>query len=429
MERRDPDDIAKTIGLADRGTKRSLTRRKLAAAAAAGVVLAAFALWVSLGNGEKYIYTTKTASQGDIVVTVSATGTLQPLNEVDVGSELSGIVRVVEVDYNDRVRKGQVLARLDTAKLQARVQQSRAALETARAKLTQAQASLKENESAFRRLERLRELTGGMSPSRGDMEAAEAALDRSRADLASARAQILQAEATLAADEADLSKSLILSPIDGVVLKRSVEPGQTVAASLQAPVLFTMAEDLSKMELHVDVDEADIGEVHEGQEATFTVDAYPGRKFSARVQQVRLGAQASGSVVTYRAVLGLDNRDMLLRPGMTATADIIVRKVTGVVLVPNEALRFTPPSTGKETKDEQKNTSLVSKLFPRPPRETGKPRKGPGGTARTVWTIREKKLHPILIETGATDGTMTQVLKGVVQPGMALVVDAVRKKN
>lgn len=420
------DKDGETRGSAKARLARVHGRTVKALAVVAVFAAAAIAFFARSEGPGQYVYKTQKAARGDLVVTVSATGTLQPLNEVEVGSELSGIIRTVEADYNDRVRKGQVLARLDTEKLEAKVLQSRATLQTARAKLMEAEATLAESESTLKRLRRLFELTKGESPSALDLESAQAAAEKARASLASARAQVSQAEANLRADEADLSKALIRSPIDGVVLERKVEPGQTVAASLQAPVLFRLAEDLSKMELQVDIDEADIGEVKEGQQAYFTVDAYPERKFEAVLRQVRLGSQTSQSVVTYKAVLSVDNAELLLRPGMTASADIVVRKVDGALLVPNAALRFAPPSDEKADEDSG-NTSIISKLFPRPPRPSQKPGKVTRGPRQTVWTLKDGRLVPIEIVTGSTDGSMTEVKSGDLTPGTPLVVDAAKK--
>ena len=228
--------------------------------------------------------------RGDLTVIVTATGTLQPTNKVDVGSELSGIVKSVEADYNDRVKVGQVLARLDTSKLEAQVTQSRAALDSAKAKVLQAQATVLETRSKLTQFQKVRELSNNKVPSQSELDAAEAAFERAKADEASATAAVSQAQATLEANQTDLSKSVIRSPINGVVLTRSMEPGQTVAASFTAPVLFTLAEDLTQMELHVDVDEADVGKVKEGQKAAFGVAAYPNRTFEARITQTRFGS-------------------------------------------------------------------------------------------------------------------------------------------
>lgn len=395
------------------------------------ILLAAVILTVGIGrDGAKTVrYKTQPAQRGNLVITVSATGNLEPKNQVDVSSELSGIIDSVDVDYNDHVTVGQVLAKLDTEKLAAGILQSKAALESARAQVLQAQASVKESRAEFERLKKLHDLSGGKIPSRQELDAAEAAASRAVADEASARAQVSEARAALEVKETDLGKTLIRSPINGIVLSRDVEPGQTVAASLQAPVLFTLAEDLTQMELHVDVDEADVGQVKEGQNATFTVDAYPDRVFPARIKQVRYGAQTSGGVVTYTTVLAVDNSELFLRPGMTATADITVKEVHTAILVPNAALRFTPPSDGKErVKDaSSRNGGVMGALLPRPPRQIRKAsstQSASNGAAsqQRVWTTGNEGLVPISIITGATDGIMTEVQKGDIEPDMPLVV-------
>ena len=287
-------------------------------------------------------YTTQAARRGNLVVVVSATGTLEPVKKVDVGIEVSGTISKVEADYNDQVKVGQVLARLDTSRLEAQAQQNEAALQAAQAKVVQAQASVEEAQAQLARLNRVKELSGGKMPSQTDLDAAKANLARYKADEASAKASVAQAQAALNVNRTDLTKAVITSPINGVVLKRSVEPGQTVAATFQSPTLFTLAEDLTQMELQVDVDEADVGQVREGQEATFTVDAYPDRTFPARITQVRYGSQTVEGVVTYKTVLKVDNSSLALRPGMTATAVITVNKRGNVILVPNAAMRFVP---------------------------------------------------------------------------------------
>jgi HlyD family secretion protein len=359
-------------------------------------------------------------------VTVTATGALEPTNQVDVGSELSGIIKTVEVDYNDRVKIGQILARLDTDKLKAKVLQSKAALESARAKVLEAQATVKESEDQLARLKQVWKLSNNMVPSQQDLDAAQAVLHRAKAIEATARAQVSQAQATLEADETDLAKAVIHSPINGIVLTRNVEPGQTVAASFQAPVLFTLAEDLTQMELHVDVDEADVGQVTKGQEAVFTVDAHPGRTFPARITQVRYGSQTVNGVVTYKTVLIVDNSDLSLRPGMTATADITINKVENAILVPNAALRFAPSIKEKEAPSN--GSSLLNKLLPRRHRPPSKQRKDSTDDIKLqhVWTLRDGKLFVIAISIGATDGRMTEVTSGDIEPGMPLVVDTKR---
>ena len=250
--------------------------------------------------------------QGDLTVTVTATGTVQPVNQVDVGSELSGTIEEVLVDFNDQVKRDQLLARLDTERLKAQVIEGRASLESARAKQEEAKATVVETRLRFERCQKLaaRQLCTGE-----ELDTARAGHLRAKAAEASARAQVAVAQAALEAHETNLAKAEIRSPVDGLVLRRQIEPGQTVAASLQAPVLFTLAEDLTHMELHVAVDEADVGKVAEGQAAIFTVDAYPERSFPASITQVRFAPQTLEGVVTYETILSVDNSDLSLRPG------------------------------------------------------------------------------------------------------------------
>jgi HlyD family secretion protein len=366
-------------------------------------------------------YKTQEVQRGNLIVIVTATGTLQPTNTVDVGSELSGIIKSVEVDYNDRVKVGEILARLDTSKLEAQVTQSKASLESAKAKVLQAKATVGETRSKLSQLQKVRELSNNMVPSQAEIDAAEAAFERAKADEASAKAAVSQAQATLEANETDLFKTVIRSPINGIVLTRSVEPGQTVAASFTAPVLFTLAEDLTQMELHVNVDEADIGKVQEGQEASFSVAAYPNRTFEARITQARYGSSTTSGVVTYETVLKVSNSDLSLRPGMTATADITVKKVENAMLVPSVALRFTPP-----VQEEKKpSTGLVGSLLPRPPSSAAKQGEdvSANNKQQRVWTLKDGRLSAIPVTIEATDGTMTEVVSGDIEPGMALVVD------
>lgn len=379
--------------------------------------------WARGTGKETPRFRTEPAARGALSVTVSATGTLEPTNRVDVGSELSGIVKTVEADYNDRVRVGQVLARLDRDKLEAAVKRSRAALASARARVLKAKASVAEAGSDLARLEKVSRLSRTRAVSESDLEGARANLARAEAEEAEAAAAVDEAAATLQSNRTDLDKTVIHAPINGIVLNRNVEPGQTVAASLQAPVLFTLAEDLTRMELHVDVDEADVGRVREGQEALFTVDAFPERSFEARITQVRYGAETVDGVVTYETVLRVDNPDLLLRPGMTATADVTVERVEDALLVPNAALRFAPPSTDRSGSSGRRG--LMGSLFPRP-------RRGGGHDGRAgrdalegprVWSLRDGRLVPTPLETGASDGIRTVVLQGRLTPGQELVVD------
>ncbi len=361
-------------------------------------------------------FETEKVTKGNLTITVSATGSLKPRNQVDVGSELSGIVKTVDVDFNDNVVRGQVLATIDTSKLEAQVEQSRASLEAAEAQVLQAKATVKESQNELDRLKRVWELSGKKVPSQQELDSAEAALQRAIASEASARAQVSQAKATLEANETDLGKMVIKSPVNGIVLSRDVEPGQTVAASFQAPVLFTLAEDLTKMELSVDVDEADVGMVQGGQDATFTVDAYPDKSFMAKILKVKYGSDTTEGVVTYETLLSVDNKDLLLRPGMTATAEIVVKNIKDTILVPNAALRFKPPMMDNTPTSTQDNRDIMSRIMPGPPRrfrnDSGpKPEEKSNGS-KTVWVLQDNRPFPVMIETGFTDGSMTQVTGG-----------------
>ncbi len=419
-------DIAQTLGTPSRepqGWKRWLKWIVLAALALA---ILYFIFGRASTGPTKYI--TQEVTRGDLTVTVTATGNLEPRNQVDIGSELSGTIRAVNADVNDEVKAGQVLAVLDTTRLRAQVLQAESSLASAQARVLQSDASEKEAKANLARLFKVRELSNNKLPSQQDLDVAEAAVARAAGETAAARAAVAQARANLEAVRTDLSKTDIRSPINGVVLVRSVELGQTVAASLQAPVLFTLAEDLKKMELHVSVDEADVGSVEVGQEATFTVDAFPNRSFAARITQVHFASSntqsassASGSsggsatstgVVTYETVLEVDNSELLLRPGMTATAEIVTTNITDAVLVPNAALRFTPEGVqvpGQPAQADQQRGPL-SALMPR------FRRRGSGGGEQgsrrigRVWVLQQGQPALVLFRAGMSDGRVTQVL-------------------
>jgi HlyD family secretion protein len=368
-------------------------------------------------------YEMQQVKTGNLTIIVNATGTLQPTNEVEVGSEESGIVKSVDVDYNDKVTIGQVLARLDTSRLDSQITQAKASLEAAKANVLQAQATLSETGSKLEQYKKVRQLSDNKVPSQTELDAAQAAYERAKANVASANASVSQAQATLETYQTDLSKTVIRSPINGVVLTRNIDPGQTVAAAFQAPVLFTLAEDLAQMELHVDVDEADIGQVREGQEAVFTVDAFPNREFQAKIVQIRYGSQTVQGVVTYETLLKVDNSDLSLRPGMTATAEITVKKVENALLIPNNALRFSPPVEQLQPQQERPR-GLLGSLF-RPPGMDTKPRieEPSNKTERKVWTLVNNLLTPVDITIGSSDGVMTEVIKGNIQSGMELITD------
>lgn len=346
-------------------------------------------------------YKTAEAHRGTLTVVVTATGTLQPLNQVDVGTEVSGTVKLVHADYNDTVSAGQILAVLDTSALETQVKQSEALLASAEASLLLVQADVLEAEKELARLHHVNKLSNGQLPATQELDAAEIALQRNKANEEKSRAAIAEAVARLAMDKTTLEKATIFSPINGIVLDKSVEVGQTVAASLQAPVLFTLAEDLSKMELQVNVDEADVGKLQKGQGATFSVDAYPTRTFPSTTKQVRYGAQSDEGVVSYLTILEVDNGDLSLRPGMTATADIIVEKRDNALQVPNAALRFTPRQTNLDIPPRE-NGNLLSKIMPRPPRPAKQPpmKAVSGNSQSSVWVLQDNRPVEVPVLTG-----------------------------
>ena len=418
-----PNGLSKILDLQKKTDKRRRWKRRLTWLISILLLSAAGILWAMRDTTKTIRYKTQPAHHGDITITVSATGNLQPTNQVIMGSELSGTVKSVEVDYNDQVRIGQVLARLDTSKLSAQILQSQAALDATQAKVLQTEATVRETNIALGRLQEVGRLSNNKGLSQKDLDSALAALDRAKADSAGALAAVAQAEATLKLNLTDLAKTEIRSPINGLVLTRSVEPGQTVAASLQAPVLFTLAENLAQMELHVDVDEADVGKIQAGQTAIFSVDAYPDRKYPAEITQVRFGAKTTNGVVTYETILKVDNSDISLRPGMTATADITVTKVVDALLVPNPALRFVPQGL-EGTKGNRGGGSVLSKLMPQQPQRGGKRKDSSGGPKGTqkIWTLVDGQPNALPVTIGLTDGSSTQILSGDLQPGMDLVV-------
>jgi len=360
-------------------------------------------------------YQMDTVERGTLTVTITATGELKSLTQVNIGTEISGIVESVNVDFNSPVRVGQILAQVNTEKIEAQAAQARAALLSAEAKRLQSQATFKEAQAELAKLEHVRELSGGRVPSRHEIDSQEATVKRAEAEEAVSAAQVTQSRASLAAIETDIRKAVIRSPIDGIVLDRQVDPGQTVAASFQTPTLFTLAEDLTRMKLIIDVDEADIGTVRVGQHAIFRVDAYPDRMFESKVKEVRSTPKTSNGVVTYQTVLSVDNSERLLQPGMTATAEITVTQVRDATLVPNAALRFTPPAA-------MQTSGGGFRFLPRPPGSQRRDRSAENG-AKRVWTLNGEQLTPIEVALGASDGTVTELRGGQLTPGTQVIVD------
>ena len=385
-------------------------------------IAAAAGIWFWQGAGGEtgaVRYTTEAATKDDIVVTVSATGTVEPLNTVDISSELSGTVREVLADYNDEVAEGDVLARLDTDKLSANVEHSEASLTAAQANLVQAEVTLDEQQAVHDRAQNLAER--GISSEETLLEA-KATLQRAVAALDTAKANVKLAEADLKQNRADLAKSEITSPINGIVLDREVEVGQIVAASLSAPTLFTLAEDLKHMNLTVDIDEADIGQVSVGNTARFTVEAYQNLDFEATITQLRFAPETVDGVVTYKGILEVNNDRLLLRPGMTASAEITVNELNDVLTVPNAALRFAPATT---TADKEENSSgLIGMLMPRRPNfGSSTPAVGAADAEgmRSIWVLKNNMPSEVKIRTGDSDGARTQVLEGDLKEGDSVI--------
>jgi len=410
----DPSEIQRILDL-DPAPRRNRRLRRGAFGALILAAVAAGAYWYlqSAATGAATSYQTEAVERGKLTVTVTATGTIEPTTQVDVSSEVSGVVRIVNVENNSLIKKGDVLAQLDIARQEAQLTRAKATLAASEARLTDAQATVEERERAFDRQTSLRKK--GFSPEQ-DLEIARAARDRALAAVTSAEADIAVAKADVNLQEIEISKSRIISPIDGIVLKRSVEPGQTVASSLQAPVLFTLAEDLKRMQLEAEVDEADIGAVATGQAASFTVDAYPGKSFAARIETLEFSPQVVEGVVTYKAILSVDNSELLLRPGMTATAQIVVKEFDDALTVSNAALRYEPPKRA-----ERQSRGIMAIFMPRMPRFERTSNTETASADRAVWILKDGKPERVAVTTGATDGKRTEIVKGELAAGDAVV--------
>ena len=414
-----PADLDALLGTPTRRRPRALSGLLLALALGA---LAAWWLWPRSAPAPRY--QTAQVTRGALTVSVSATGTVQPTKKVNVGSELSGTVTAVHVDLNDRVQRGQLLAELDSTRLREQVAGARAALAAARASLRQAEATQAETQAALQRQLAIQKASGGQLPAAQELEAVRAAQLRAQAQAAAAQAQVLQAEAALRADESNLRKTALRAPIDGVVLARAVDPGNAVAASLQAVTLFTLAEDLRSMKLDVAIDEADVGQVREGQAARFSVSAYPQREYPAQVRRVGYGPTTKDNVTTYLAELTVDNADLSLRPGMTATAWVTTAQRQDVLLVPNAALRFSPQAAKPEP---SAGSDVMARLMPRPPR-AGASRAAGTDTrqVRQLWVLQNGQPRAVPVRPGVSDGRLTEVMSDELQPGMAVITGLVQ---
>jgi HlyD family secretion protein len=436
-------------------------------AAATVAVVIAYVFWGEKANASDYL--TGKAERGTVEITVSATGTVQATTTVLVGSQASGTVAWLGADFNTQVKRGQVIARLDSTTFEAQIENARAsvanaeaAVQAATTEITNQNANIQaakanqdvarvQSDDAAALANRYKDLSN-VIPGR-DIESAqaqasvaasrvaqasaqvaqaEAARQTSSARLAQAKAQLAQAKAQLEQAQANLSHTVITSPIDGVVVSRDVDVGQTVAASLSAPTLFTIANDLTKMQVLASIDEADVGQIREGVKASFTVDAFPGQDFSGQVSQVRLNAQNLQNVVTYTAVIEVSNPEMKLRPGMTANITFPVERREDVLTVPNAALRFKPELT------EEEQQKLRAEMQARREQRSGERQRsenreqqggqesrsaGPRPQGQTVWVLTDgKKLEPRFVRTGLTNGRVTEIVAGSLQEGETVVI-------
>ncbi len=384
---------------------------KKALAAVAVLAAAGAAAYFYLGKTKQESpYRTAKVERGEILDTITATGNINAVTTVSVGSQISGTIQQIFVDYNSRVRKGQVIAQIDPRLLESAVIQARANLENAKATLEKAQVGIIDTERTFRRNAAL--VKDGFV-AQADVDSSQAAWEQASAQKKSAEALLRQSEGALQVAQTNLAYATIHSPVDGIVISRNVDVGQTVAASFQTPTLFTIAQDLTKMQIDTNVDESDIGRAAPGQTVTFTVDAYPEKAFAGKVEQVRNSPIVTQNVVTYNVVVRVENRDLLLKPGMTANVTIQVRKFEDALKLPNAALRYRPSDSAKDavtTKDRGK----------------GKP---PAGQKVHVLG-KDGKPAAVPVKTGVSDGTFTLLVEGELKEGDALVTgEAPKKKN
>lgn len=394
----DTQEIGKTLAVGK--SKRGLFRRFWWVALLLAI---AFAVMLRLDKGEQRVaYNSVKPQQKDLVVTVSATGNLEPTNSVDIGIEVSGTISEVLADYNDRVKKGDILAKLDTTKLLSQANSAKASLQVAKAKLDESRVTLKDAEREYHRLQSLYKATDGNYPPTKDIDAAQITYEKAEASLRALAAQVAQAEASLRSDEDDLKKAVVVSPIDGIVLDKAVEVGQSVVTNMEIPTLFTLAQDLTKMEVIVSVDEADVGAVKEGQPVVFTVDAYPSRTFTGVIKQVRMNSEMVNNVVTYETVVTADNPEQLLRPGMTVSADITTKVIKDALMVPNAALRFSPPVVKAESDGG-------FRLFG--PLRT-KEKSDLSMSTKSLWILDGGMARKIPVSLGESDGLNTVILEG-----------------
>jgi HlyD family secretion protein len=382
---------------------------------------AGFGFW-RWGNSAKPVpYITTPVQRADITQVVSSTGTLQAVVTVTVGSQVSGTIDKLSADFNSKVKAGQVVAQLNQDKFKAAVDQARANVLAAESNVAKSKVAVADT---LRTLQRNRELAKRDLMAQSELDASQTAYDAALAQLEVNKAQTGQAQAALNQSMVDLNNTVIRSPVDGIVISRTVDVGQTVAASLQAPTLFTIANDLSNMEVHTSVDEADVGNVVEGQDVTFTVDAFPTRRFRGKVYQVRNAPTVVQNVVTYDAVVRIDNKELLLKPGMTANVQFLVSQKKQVLAIPNMAIRFKPPDQKDEAQDllRQEKSRAAPQAGARRTSRTGGGGGGPSARRVRIYVVRDSTAQPVQVQLGITDGSKTEVAEGDLKESDAVII-------
>ncbi|HWF61880.1 MAG TPA: efflux RND transporter periplasmic adaptor subunit [Nitrospira sp.] len=386
-----------------------------------GFIISVVAIGIAIGgyvffNGERkppIRYRTAAVERGEIVSVVSATGTVNPVVSVRVGAQVSGMIKSLYADFNSRVKAGDTVVVIDPEQFKARREQAASNLEMARSNVARSKADLAQRK---RELDRVQSLLPQQFVSQNDVDVALTNFQSAEAQLRVTEAQVKQAEAALNAADLELKYTVIRSPVDGIVVARNVEVGQTVAASFATPDLFLIALDLTNMQVDTNVSESDIGGMTEGKEAVFTVDAYPGVSFAGTIKQVRLAPINIQNVVTYNVVVGVDNKDLRLKPGMTANVSIVVAQRDQVLKIPNAALRFMPPKTEG---DRRGSDGQATKADGGRPIHTGRE----AGQSRTVWKqVESGDLVSLPVQTGISDGVTTEVLSGGLTEDDSVVV-------
>ena len=373
--------------------------KKTAIISAVIILLAVTGYILFRGKGNEPKFRTEKVTRGDIVMAVTSTGTVNPVTTVLVGTQVSGTIKEIYVDFNSPVKKGQLIARIDPALFEAQVNQARANLFSARANLEKAEATLVD---AKRTMDRNKELFSKNLVARSELDTAETNHEIAKASVSAAKAQVAQTEAALSLAETNLYYTKIVSPVEGIVVSRNVDVGQTVAASFQTPTLFSIAQDLTKMQIDANVDESDIGNIKVGQDVEFIVDAYTDITFKGSVWQVRNAPITVQNVVTYDVVIKVDNPELKLKPGMTANVSIITAIKKDVLKIPNAALRFSPSEKGVQTPEK----------------------KGPG-----IWILEKEQPMRIPVSTGISDGSYTELVSGEIREGQEVIIESLVKAN